>query len=59
MYIKYNYMKNFNLTNWMRDNHPEILKQFEQIKLDHKRKMQRERSRKIYELAKQALKNQG
>lgn len=52
-------MKNFNLTNWMRDNHPEILKQFEQIKLDHKRKMQRERSRKIYELAKQALKNQG
>jgi len=44
--------KNFNLTKWMREKHPEILAEFEALKREHRRNIQREYARKNYEIIK-------
>lgn len=44
--------KNFNITKWLKENHPAIFQEFERIKMAHRKQKQREYSAEIYRLAK-------
>ena len=45
---------NLTITRWLSNNHPQILQEFLNLKKEHKRRYQRETSREIYRLAKEA-----